>query len=102
MVVNRHSDKLVSPQHMALIVEAVLRPELKDDKVIVDGKSLEDAFNDYISLEENKSLLRNNLLPGSGTFNNHQSSQKNEETFDISKTKGMSTEEINEYMDKFS
>lgn len=102
-IVNKYADKLVSPQHVAILLETVLKPDLKDEKVFVDGKTLEDAFKEYISLEENKSLLRNNLMGGAGTFINNQGRlDSDNEKFDINKTKGMSQAEINEYMDKFS
>jgi len=101
-VVNKYSDKLVSPQHMPFILESVLKPELKEDKVLVGGKEFEEAFKEYISLEENKSLLRNSLIPGSGTLpSSNTTSGGGAEQFDINKMKNMSQQEINEYMDKF-
>lgn len=101
-VVNKYSDKLVSPQHMPFILESVLKPELKDDKVLVGGKEFEEAFKEYISLEDNKSLLRNSLIPGSGTMPSNNTSQGGgAEKFDVNKMKNMSRQEINDYMDKF-
>ena len=101
-MVNKHSDIFVSPQHMPLILETALKPELKDERVLVGGREFEEAFKEYISLEDNKSLLRNSLIPGSGTMPiNNTSPGGGSEKFDINKTKNMSREEINEYMDKF-
>ena len=100
-VVNKYSDKLVSPQHMPFILESVLKPELKDDKVLAGGKEFEEAFKEYISLEENKSLLRNSLIPGSGTLLGNPSQEGGAEKFDVNKTKNMNQQEINDYMDKF-
>ena len=102
-VVNKYSDKFVSPGHMPLILKTALKPELKDDNVLVGGKNFEDAFKEYISLEENKSLLRNSLIPGSGTMpNNNTSPGGGVEKFDFNKMKNMSNQEINDYMDKYT
>ena len=101
-VIGKYADKLVSPSHLPFILKAALKPELKDEKVVCDGVPLEDAFKKYITLDENKSLLKNDLLQGSGTFASRgKGVTDSNDVFDINKMKGMSQDEINEYMDKF-
>jgi hypothetical protein len=101
-VVSKYAEKLVSPAHLPMILMSALNPELKDEKVMCNGESLEEAFKKYINLDENKSLLKNDLLSGSGTFaSKNKGTGAQDEAFDINKMKGMSNDEINEYMDKF-
>lgn len=68
-VINKHLDKLAfPPQYMEIVVENMLRPELdKDERVVCGGMDLDAAFERFILDPANKSLLKNNLAPGTGT-----------------------------------
>ena len=102
-VVSKYADKLVSPIHLPFILRTVLNPEIKDDKIMVGEMTFEAAFEEYLKQDENKSLLKNDLISGSGTKNNlNKNPDSSFEEFDIAKTKDMSQVEINEYMNKFS
>lgn len=62
---NSFNDKLVSPAHAPKLVKAYLNPVVENGAVVVGGKDLKSAINEFFEEDANKSLLKN-TLPGGG------------------------------------
>jgi hypothetical protein len=103
-IVSKHSDKLISPEHTAIIIESIMKPDLKGEDVMCNNTDLESAFLEYIKKDDNKGLVKNNLNPGSGANAGSSSSAagKSQQTYDVGAMKNMSPKEKLKYIEQFN
>jgi hypothetical protein len=75
-----------------------LSPVVDGDLIKVGEMSLEEAFVEYISHEDNKALLKSKLSPGSGVnIGSSQNKGNGNGKFNPEDLKGKSIDEINSY-----